>query len=145
MTTACDVAQYILEKYSEVSAIKLQKLVYYCQAWTLAWDGRPLFEDEIQAWANGPVTPNLYDKHRHQLVVRAEQKVGDSAQLSPSDVENIEIVMSTYGDKPPFWLVELTHLEQPWKDARGDCPPGHICTNIIPHAAMAEYYSGLIR
>lgn len=145
MPNACDIAQYILEKHGEMSAIKLQKLVYYCQAWTLAWDGRPLFEDEIQAWANGPVVPSLYEKHRRQLIVKPEQNIGDASQLTAADIENVSIVMDEYIDKAPFWLVELTHLEQPWKDARGDCPPGHICTNVIHHADMAEYYSGLIK
>ena len=31
---------------------KLQKLVYYCQAWSLVWDEEPLFEARIEAWAN---------------------------------------------------------------------------------------------
>jgi hypothetical protein len=53
--TVFDVAAYILEKKGEMSAWRLQKLVYYSQAWSLVWDERPLFDEPIQAWANGPV------------------------------------------------------------------------------------------
>lgn len=62
--TVFDVAEYILEQYGEMTAMKLQKLVYYCQAWHLAWDGEPLFRESIEAWANGPVVPALYEAHR---------------------------------------------------------------------------------
>ena len=55
-----NVVQYILKKAGPMSAMKLQKLVYYCQAWSLVWDEEQLFKDEIQAWANGPVAPYLY-------------------------------------------------------------------------------------
>lgn len=60
MATVFDVAEYILQKLGEVTTMKLQKLVYYCQAWSLVWDEQPLFEDDFQAWANGPVCPALF-------------------------------------------------------------------------------------
>lgn len=63
-TTVFDVAEYILEQYGEMTAMKLQKLVYYCQAWHQAWSDEPLFRETIEAWANGPVVPALYEAHR---------------------------------------------------------------------------------
>lgn len=56
-TTVFDVAEYILEQHGEMTSMKLQKLVYYCQAWHLAWSDEPLFRESIEAWANGPVVP----------------------------------------------------------------------------------------
>ena len=43
MATVFDVAAYILAKRGEMTAWKLQKLVYYSQAWSLVWDQRPIF------------------------------------------------------------------------------------------------------
>ena len=66
MATVGDVARYILERLApdrfgdRVTAWKLQKLVYYAQAWSLVWDEVPLFPERIEAWANGPVCPTLY-------------------------------------------------------------------------------------
>ena len=54
-----DVAAYILDKLGPISTIKLQKLVYYCQAWSLVWDEEPLFSERIEAWVNGPVVREL--------------------------------------------------------------------------------------
>lgn len=144
MANACDVAQYILEEVGEISAIKLQKLVYYCQAWCLVWTGKPLFTDRVEAWANGPVIPNLYRRHQQQLTVTSAQDFGDSRILSEIDKQVIDSVLPTYVDKEPFWLVELTHLEAPWRDAREGYAPGQRCSNEITHAAMAEYYSSLL-
>jgi uncharacterized phage-associated protein len=47
MTTAYDVAAYILRKKGEMTAMKLEKLVYHSQAWSLVWDEEPLFHERI--------------------------------------------------------------------------------------------------
>lgn len=66
-----DVAEYILAQQGEMTAMKLHRLVYYCQAWHLVWDGVPLFDEEIQAWANGPIIPVLYELHRDDFTVQS--------------------------------------------------------------------------
>ena len=64
MVNVFDVANYILNTVGQVTSMKLQKLVYYSQAWSLAWDDLPLFEEDFQAWANGPVCPVLFKVHK---------------------------------------------------------------------------------
>lgn len=59
MASVYDVATYILEKQGAMTTWKLQKLVYYSQAWSLVWDDDVLFPEEIEAWANGPVVREL--------------------------------------------------------------------------------------
>ena len=65
-----DVAEHILATSGEMTTMKLHKLLYYSQAWHLAWDGVPMFDDQIQAWANGPVVPAIYVFHRGQFRVK---------------------------------------------------------------------------
>ncbi len=60
MATALDVAAFILNKRGPMTAMKLQKLVYYSKAWHLVWEDKLLFTEPIEAWANGPVVPELY-------------------------------------------------------------------------------------
>ena len=69
MASVLNVAQYVLNKVGDMTTLKLQKLVYYCQAWSLAWDGKPLFDEEFEAWANGPVCPELFKKHKGKFVI----------------------------------------------------------------------------
>ncbi|MDX0512716.1 DUF4065 domain-containing protein [Sinorhizobium medicae] len=140
---AIDVATYVLEQKGEMSAMKLQKLVYYSQAWSLVWDERPLFDESIEAWANGPVCPALYARHRGNFLVTAGTFGGNSAILDATAKETIDRVLEFYGDKPAQWLSELTHIERPWLEARDGVPVGARCSNVIEHAAMAEYYAAL--
>ncbi len=122
--------------------MKLQKLVYYSQAWSLVWDEQPLFSEEIEAWANGPVCPALYALHRGEFEVSA-WKTGNAAALTPSENETVDAVLAFYGDKPTQWLSDLTHSEAPWHDARRGLGPGVRGSSEISLAAMAEYYGSL--
>jgi uncharacterized phage-associated protein len=142
MADVLDVAQYILDKLGSMTAWKLQKLVYYSQAWSLVWDERPLFPERIEAWANGPVCPDLYATHRGQFIV---QKIdnGYPSAIDKDGQDTIDAVLGYYGDKNSQWLSDLTHAEAPWKDARGDLPPGAVSNREITHEAMAAYYESL--
>jgi len=137
-----DVATYIVAQTRPVTAMKLQKLVYYAQAWSLVWDQRPMFKESIEAWANGPVVPALYDRHRGQFVI-TEWPHGDPQNLDAEARETIDAVLSLYGNKDSQWLSNLTHQEDPWKDARVGLRPGDKGNKEITHAAMAEYYGAL--
>jgi uncharacterized phage-associated protein len=143
MATAHDVAAYILRECGPMSAIKLQKLVYYSQAWHLVWEDKPLFADRIEAWANGPVVPNLYREHRGRFMINAWSK-GDANKLTPGEKTSVDSVVGFYGDKDAFWLSELTHREPPWREAREGVPPGVRSSREISKAAMAEFYGSLV-
>jgi len=144
MATAHDVANYILEKLGRMTARKLQKLVYYSQAWSLVWDEKPLFRERIEAWVNGPVVPNLYRVHRGQFDV-TDWPHGDPGNLSALQCETVDSVLDFYGNKSSQWLSDLTHSEQPWKDARQGLAPMDRGENEITHASMHEYYSSIPR
>ena len=144
MTKAVDVAAYILNKQGPMTAMKLQKLVYYSQAWSLVWDEKPLFRARIEAWANGPVAPALYHEHRGQFKVSRGSIQGNASALSPEERDTVDAVVSYYGRHTSQWLSELTHRERPWKKAREDLRPGERGRNEITHDAMAEYYHSLL-
>jgi uncharacterized phage-associated protein len=142
MASAHDVAAYITQKRGEMSAMKLQKLVYYSQAWHLVWEEKRLFADRVEAWANGPVVPSLYREHRGQFKVKDWPR-GDASKLSKEQVESIDAVLKFYGPKPAHYLSELTHSEAPWRDARTGLPPSARSSREITPAAMAEFYGSL--
>lgn len=142
MANVHDVAADILAKQGEMTAMKLQKLVYYAQAWSLVWDEKPLFPEPIEAWANGPVVYALYNEHRGMFRV-SDWPQGDPRKLTKDERETIDAVLKTYGDKSSQWLSDLTHMEAPWRETRSDLPPNVPCRRVISHASMAEYYGSL--
>jgi uncharacterized phage-associated protein len=143
MASAHDVAAYILEKTGATSAMKLQKLVYYSQAWHLVWDDEPLFGDRVEAWANGPVVPVLYRAHRGSFTVKAWSQ-GQASKLTTSQRQSIDAIVKHYGPKEAVVLSQLTHREAPWRDAREGLQPGARSDREITKAAMAEYYGSLV-
>lgn len=144
MANAFDVARYILDIHGPMSAMKLQKLAYYCQAWHLVWDEEQLFNESIEAWANGPVCTVLYDVHKGLFSVdSATFSAGRIQNLSDSEKETIHEVIGFYGDKSAQWLSDLTHQESPWLDARNELEPMARSSEKITTASMHEYYSGL--
>ncbi|MEM9449968.1 MAG: type II toxin-antitoxin system antitoxin SocA domain-containing protein [Cyanobacteria bacterium P01_E01_bin.6] len=144
MASAVDVAKYIVDKAGVMTSMKLQKLVYYSQAWSLVWDENPLFEEDIQAWANGPVIPELYEYHRGEFKVTERTfSDGDVDALTSNQKDSIDSVLKALQHKSGQWLSELTHQESPWKDARGDLKPTMRSTEVIPLSAIHEYYSSL--
>ncbi|WP_434317770.1 Panacea domain-containing protein [Leifsonia sp. P73] len=144
MASVLDVAAYVLQKSGPITAMKLQKLVYYAQSWHAVWTDSRLFPEDFEAWANGPVSPVLYKKHRGRFTVDDTlEGLGDASALTADEAESVDAVLSYYGTMRAAQLIELTHREQPWMDARGDLLPGDRGFETIPFAAMAEYYGSL--
>lgn len=143
MANVFDVAKYILRKKGRLSTMKLQKLCYYSQTWSLVWDDAPLFDEEFEAWANGPVCRELFLKTQGKFWVNADDENGDIRKLKNYQKDTIDAVLNHYGNKDAQWLNQLTHMEDPWKSARKGVPMGVGSDNIISKESMAVYYSGL--
>jgi uncharacterized phage-associated protein len=142
MVGVLDVAAYILKKHGPMTAMKLQKIVYYCQAWSLVWDEKPLFREKIEAWANGPVVRKLFEAHRGQFNVKSISG-GNPKVLKPYQIETINSVLNYYGDKSSQWLSDLTHMEEPWRKARAGIPENDRGNKEITKDTLEEYYSSL--
>jgi uncharacterized phage-associated protein len=142
MASAHDVAAYILKRMGQMTAMKLQKLVYYSQAWSLVWDEAPLFSERIEAWANGPVVRELYEAHRGHFQV-SEWPAGNPEVLTQPQRDSIEAVLEFYGHRSAQWLSDLTHMEAPWRRAREGLQPGERGFREISLDTMAEYYGSL--
>jgi len=146
MADVFDVANYILEisreesedgEYELISHMKLQKLVYFCQGFSLALLERPLFTEPIEAWEHGPVCPKLY----HLL-----KGYGASPVASITDPEKIaldenekllvKMVYNIYGQYSAAKLRKITHEEGPWKNS--------WTSAAISLEDMADYFDSLL-
>ena len=142
MVNVFDVAAFLLQNLGGMTAMKLQKLVYYCQAWSLVWDEAPLFPEDIEAWASGPVVRELFEAHRGEYIVSTISE-GDPNKLNITQKETVQAVINYYGKKSSQWLSDLTHMEDPWKNTRTGIPEMVRSSRIIQLAIIDEYYSSL--
>jgi len=120
-----------------MTTMKLQKLTYYSQAWSVVWDDDVLFNDTIEAWKNGPVIRDLWEANRNSFRVSSVEN-GDSSRVGLKQRATIDNVLSFYGEKDAQWLSDLTHMEDPWKNAYAK----YQNAEITPECLM-EYYSSL--
>lgn len=140
-----DVAKCILHELGSMSTWKLQKLCYYAQAWSLAWTETPLFDEDFEAWANGPVCQELYYALQGKLVMEeSDITCGSIDNLTEDEIDTIDIIIRDYGNMAPFELRELSHSEEPWINARNGLPEGAGCNTVIGKRSMGKYYGGLL-
>lgn len=147
------ITDYINSKGNSVSPKKLQKLVYYVDAWHLVHFDRPLIEEDFEAWVHGPVVPSLYHQlksHGWNNIEIINDELDDAAGrianiarnsgLTDDQIELIETVLDQYGSLSSFQLELLSHSEAPWQEARGNLGPADRCTTVIPKGRMKEFY-----
>ena len=145
MSNIYSVSNYILKKLGKISTIKLQKLCYYCQAWSLVWNEKPLFNEQFEAWANGPVCKELYKitKGKFEIDTSIFNNNKKVKEISKIERKTIDAVLKKYGKKDGYYLMQLTHTERPWLEARTNIEPGAAGSKIISMDVMQDYYCGL--
>lgn len=144
MHSALDVAAWFLNEVDRragdsVTNLKLQKLVYYAQAWAMAFLGRPLFSEPVEAWAHGPVVDAVYQEykdHGFDSLPHSRRK----PHFAPDERVVLEDVLAVYGEHSATFLEALSHAERPWLVAWADKPPNSRSRRQIPLAAMREFY-----
>lgn len=147
------VASYFIlsarESGGEMTNLKLQKLLYYAQAWCLAINGKPLFNEKFQAWMHGPVQPEIYQKYKRYGWRSIDEEIEESLEdikkeFSEEELNILEQVREIYMPIDAYGLEKLTHQEEPWQKARGVCEPGDRCMEEIDENLMKSYYGQLL-
>lgn len=123
-----------------VTHLKLQKLLYYVEAWYLANFDRMLFEESAQAWTHGPVYPSVYQKYRGSTW---EALPKERAVTLPNEelAEYVTTCLAEYGQFSAKKLEQMTHEEDPWKLTRGELPIEARCQIEIDKLLTRNYYA----
>ena len=144
-------SEYILQNFGDMSHLKLQKLLYYAQAYHLAYFENPLTEDDFEAWVHGPVSRKVFDLLKDKSLLYVDLKyVPEEGTQSPAgylqssltkeQIDWVNYVLGEFSSLSGPELEALTHSEAPWIDARKGFGPADRCNNFIPKPAMAEFY-----
>lgn len=155
------VLHYCFIKGITINHLKLQKLLYYIQAWHLVYfDENPLFDEKPEAWVNGPVYRKVYDKFKtfpiyNEIGLDGNipnndpeanfQKICDQLDLDKEQIEFLNAVLDNYAVMHPDRLVFLTHNEAPWNEARKGLGPFDYSDEKISHKSMFEYYQARLK
>lgn len=144
-----DVCDYIimLSENSEapLNYGKLQRLLYYCQAWRLAFTKSPLFEGRFQAWVHGPVNRTIFDRfYPGTLYTPVDfsnvKGMGRILHITKDERSHIDEVYEKYSVFSGSQLEELSRREDPWVQARAGLHPSAPSTSVCDEGLMASYY-----
>ena len=119
---------------SDISNLKLQKLIYYVQAFHLAIYDVPFFDEDFEAWTHGPVCPEIYHKYKHHksspIPLTADF---DPALFSADQLELLDEINAVFGQFSAWKLRNMTHDEPPWLSKES-------FAGVIDKASMQEFY-----
>ncbi|WP_341737736.1 type II toxin-antitoxin system antitoxin SocA domain-containing protein [Microcoleus sp. CAWBG640] len=149
MKSAIEIAGYFLcrvdrEVGDTISLLKLQKLVYYAQAWSLVFRSQPLFYQDIEAWVSGPVVRDVWHEYEAYKYSDIPSPNNFNEEFDEDESEVLEEVWNAYGELSAKHLAELTHSEMPWLNARKGLETAEKSTNIISHYDMKSCYAPLV-
>ena len=144
MTTVHDSATFFIARASEdgnlITHLKLQKLCYYAQGYSLALMGEPMFSEPIEAWEHGPVVRTLYDEYK-QFRRRAIPAQSEPPEMEPWRTRILEMVYARFGWMSAWELRNRTHAEFPWQQAwlsdESDA--------VLDHGSLRDFFRSSLR
>lgn len=148
-TSAITLGDYILKRSGCMSHLKLQKILYYCEGYHLAYFDKPLITEDFEAWVHGPVCREVYNQLKEKSILYTDvcYKKGSGnpekklkKELTTSQIDLINDVIDNLGTWKGFELENATHSELPWIEARGGIDNAAKCNSIVSKATMKKFY-----
>lgn len=113
-----DMARY--NENDTITNMRINKLLYYAQAWSLVQDKKPLFDEDFEAWDYGPVVPSVYKKYKSfkKNNIDVIDKDYSVNRLSEDDLSVLLMSYSYFNQFSTSRLVDATHRRgSPWSVA----------------------------
>ena len=143
------VTRYILSKSCDITPLAFQKLLYYAQSFFKALFKTELFSDRCQAWAHGPVYPDVYYKYREYgfdpIAKPLQISSLEETHLTNREIELINSIISAFGYYSGKTLSLITHAEKPWIIARGNLLPDDRSTAELDPVVIEDYFTDVVQ
>jgi uncharacterized phage-associated protein len=150
MYSVVDISDYLIfstkvEGRFNLSVLKHQKLLYYIQAWYLAFYGKKLFNEDFEAWVHGPVNKEIYNLYRDTKYIFSELELSDihreDYKSLPDEVKlHIDTILDSYAKFTAAELERMTHEERPWLQAREGLNEYERGNIVIDNSTIESYY-----
>ena len=118
-----------------MTPLKVQKLLYYAYSWRYSLQKERIFTDKIGAWEYGPVVADVYHELKKYGNYPIDELKTDPELLSSELKDYLNTIWHSYGEYSATKLSNMTHDEEPWKNARKSD------NKIITDESLAKFYS----
>lgn len=151
---------------SAVTAISVQKLVFFAHGWCLALYDQPLVNEQAEAWEFAPVFPTLDEaciKHMVTYNLNADSPLSKPFPFSedyrnkgpvgclsvcdesPGAIPLLDRIWDVYGGIPPRELSAMvTKQGGPWHETISSYPKG-IRRPDIPNDTLRKHFKSMIK
>lgn len=139
------IADWIIHKtHGNITHSKLQKLLYYCQAWHYTIFNEVLFDERIEAWTHGPVVPSQFSRFNNMdFFQNIKVKDCENIKLKSKTEQLLNEVVGIYNKCTDDHLELLVKREDPWRETRGNIPEFKKFQKEIRLDLMKQYYINL--
>ena len=146
------IADYIIlrltsDEENTLINLKLQKLLYYLQAWSLGINNKRFLNCKFEAWVHGPVSRELYNRFRasktlYSFISKDDVDKNETSymRIDEEDRSFINSILDYYAGFSGTELEAMTHKERPWIEARHGIGSMESCNNIISEDTMRDFY-----
>lgn len=132
MYDVLDIARFVInycnDREYDISNLRLQKLLYFIQAYYLGLKNKmPLFKEDFEAWDFGPVIPCVYQEYKafggsnipkiNRFFKGVKLVKYDKNIISKANKNNIAHVIDLFRNVSTSKLVSITHGQEPWINA----------------------------
>jgi uncharacterized phage-associated protein len=140
------IANYIITHIGEVTPLALEKLLSFSNGVNYALNGKQLIFEECQAWAHGPVYPQMYNKYKSFGYKPIDDGIYSThgcmlSKLSAEEIKAIDLVIGTFGLYSPKILERISHSQEPWKEKRIGYKEDEAGREVIEEASIKMFYT----
>lgn len=130
------------ERGDLLTPLKLQKLMFYADAWFMALYNGELTTERFQAWVHGPVALSQYHRFKENRWHPILDEV-DMPEFDERSTNHLREILDVFGPETGPALEMMTHSETPWLDARGGIPDDEPCNAYISKETTKKFYASI--
>jgi len=139
------IVNYIITHLEEVTPLALEKLLFFSNGINYAINKTGLIPDESQAWAHGPVYPQIYNKYKKYKFSPIEDGIYSThgclvSKLSAKELKTLDLVINTFGLYSPKTLEKISHIQEPWLEKRVGYEENEFGNEVIDEKSVKKYY-----
>lgn len=140
------IANYIITRVGEVTPLALEKLLFFSNGVNYALNGSRLIHEESQAWAHGPVYPQIYDRYKRFGYKPIDDGIYSThgcmlSKLTDEEINAIDLVINTFGYYSPKTLEKISHSQEPWKEKRIGYKEDEAGREVIDEDSIRLFYT----
>lgn len=126
-----------------LTPLKLQKLMFYSDAWRMVLHGDEFIEEKFEAWVHGPVAVSQFHRFRDYKWRPIDADIPTGEGCTSDENAFLSDILNVFGSESAIALERMTHSETPWLEARGNLPPDFPCNAVISKETTKTFYGSL--